>query len=325
MKVKEFNTYRAPKRRPWGAIVVLLLLVAGGYYWFFVRDPKPKPDVVEKELDAAEGAGVMEEAITSDDSGAQNESSGLPPASPQAVAALMQEASGHEAADRLEVARDLYKRALVQAGGDDALRSEVEAALGRVHIALLISPRRMREKEDYVVQRGDSLGAIANRYGTTVSLIQKSNMLANPNLIKVGDRLRVFTGSFELIADKTKRDMVVLMNGEFFKRYRVGTGLYGRTPVGTFVIRDKIVEPSWWPPDGREVPFGDPDNILGTRWLSLRATGETPDVRGYGIHGTWDPDSVGKALSAGCLRMVNEEVEELFIYIPAGTPVRIVE
>jgi lipoprotein-anchoring transpeptidase ErfK/SrfK len=48
-------------------------------------------------------------------------------------------------------------------------------------------------------------------------------------------------------------------------------------------------------------------------------------VRGYGIHGTWEPGTIGKQASAGCVRLGNADVEELFIIIPVGTPVTIVE
>ena len=114
------------------------------------------------------------------------------------------------------------------------------------------------------------------------------------------------------------------LNGLFFKRYLVGTGVYGKTPVGTFVIDDKIENPPWWK-DGKAIPFGDDENILGTRWMRITATNNTPSVTGYGIHGTWDNDSLGKQSSAGCIRMRNEDVEEVFMLVPRGTIVTIVE
>ena len=70
--------------------------------------------------------------------------------------------------------------------------------------------------------------------------------------------------------------------------------------------------------DGQVVPFGDKENILGTRWMALAATGDTPPAKGYGIHGTWDESSLGQQSSAGCIRMANRDVEELFVYIPVG-------
>jgi lipoprotein-anchoring transpeptidase ErfK/SrfK len=189
----------------------------------------------------------------------------------------------------------------------------------------VLSPRQMAGKIDYVVKRGDTVQKIANKHGSTSELIKVSNGLKNANLIKVGDRIRILPATFTLHSSKSQRDLLVLMDGTFFKRYSVGTGRFGKTPPGTFVVRDKIINPPWWRPDGKQIPFGEKENILGTRWMSLRASGETPKVRGYGIHGTWDEASVGKESSAGCLRMLNADVEELFVYIPSGAPVTIVE
>ncbi len=240
------------------------------------------------------------------------------------VRELMNEGGKLQRDDDFVAARELYYKAL---GGvrDAGLRREIEQRLGTINVLLVTTPRMMPEKVEYVVQRGDFIQRIARRFGTTVELVQKSNRISNPNLIKAGDVLRVLQAEFTLEASKSRNDLVVYMDGRFFKRYLVGTGEFGRTPTGTFEIYDKIVEPVWWRPDGREVPYGDPENILGTRWMAIRATGDTPAVRGYGIHGTWDNSSIGRAESAGCIRMRNEEVEELYILVPNGTKVTIVE
>ena len=137
--------------------------------------------------------------------------------------------------------------------------------------------------------------------------------------------MRVLKADFDIRVSVQSNDLIVSMGGEFFKRYPVGTGKYEKTPLGTFAIIEKIKKPVWWRPNGKEVPFGHPDNILGTRWMSLRATGETPDVRGYGIHGTWKEETIGKSESAGCVRLRNKDAEELFMIVPAGTPVTIGE
>jgi lipoprotein-anchoring transpeptidase ErfK/SrfK len=228
------------------------------------------------------------------------------------------------AGDRHVEARELCLKAL--AGGPaDGVRTQLEARIGRANIELAFTPRASPEKSDYVVQKGDSIGRIASRNGTTAELLQRANLLAQPNLIKVGDRLKVYKGKFSLTVSKSRNDLVAQVDGRFFKRYPVGTGKFGKTPVGTFVVSDRIKEPVWWRPDGRAIPYGDKENILGTRWLALKATGQTPDAKGYGIHGTWDPSSIGKAESAGCIRMRNEDVEELFVLVPLNTPVAIEE
>ena len=64
------------------------------------------------------------------------------------------------------------------------------------------------------------------------------------------------------------------------------------------------------------IPSESPENILGTRWLGF-------DMPGYGIHGTTQPDSIGKQATAGCVRMLNSEAEELYDLLPIGTEVTI--
>jgi lipoprotein-anchoring transpeptidase ErfK/SrfK len=231
-------------------------------------------------------------------------------------------ASQLEDADNLVEARDYYL-AMLSTPLRMADRSEVERRLGQVSTKLLLTPRQMPEKKDHVVQRGESLDKIARKYGTTVELVQISNRLSNAGRIRAGDVLRVFAGKFRLEVSKSRNDLIVYLGDRFFKRYSVGTGKFGKTPEGTFEITERIKEPAWWRPDGKGVPYGDKENILGTRWMTLRATGTTPDVRGYGIHGTWQPESIGKAESAGCIRMKNEDVEEMFTLMPVGTPVTI--
>ena len=187
-----------------------------------------------------------------------------------------------------------------------------------------MSQAPMPEKEEYLVQSGDSLERIARKFKTTVDLIKKGNDLQRP-VLHPGDRLRVFKGTFTLAISKSRNDLVVKVNDRFFKRYRVGTGKFGTTPVGTFVIADKIEQPPWWRPDGKMIPFGDKENVLGTRWMSLQATSATNAVRGYGLHGTWEPETIGKQASAGCVRLANSDVEELFLLVPNGTHVMITE
>ena len=88
------------------------------------------------------------------------------------------------------------------------------------------------------------------------------------------------------------------------------------SPTGTFTIITSIPHPTWYT-KGRTVPPG-PANPLGTRWLGL-------SQKGYGIHGTNVPSSIGKNASHGCIRMRNRDVIELFEQLELGTRVRIEE
>jgi lipoprotein-anchoring transpeptidase ErfK/SrfK len=235
------------------------------------------------------------------------------------------EGASLEAQGKYGEALQTYMATMTASGVSPADLAVAEEGAGRVNVLLVTTPALVPDKVEYVVQSGDSVDKIAKKFGTTAELVQRSNLIANSNLIKAGDRLRVLKASFTIHVRKDKKDMLVCMNDRFFKRYRIGTGKFGKTPVGTFKVSDRIREPTWWRPDGRQIPYGDPENELGTRWLALKSTGTTPDIKGYGIHGTWQDQTIGQAESAGCVRLLNRDVEELFDLIPLGTPVTIEE
>lgn len=189
--------------------------------------------------------------------------------------------------------------------------------LGDLNIKLLYSGRDSEFLQTYTVKPGDTLERIAKKYNTTVELIRRINKIKG-NRIRPYDRLKVVKVKFSIAIDKSLNILILKANGKFFKRYYVGTGKHGSTPVGNFKIMEKIKHPTWYKPDGGVVPFGSKENLLGTRWMSI-------NYPGYGIHGTWDDDSVGKQSSMGCVRLRNKDVEELFDLVPVGTEVTIVD
>ena len=87
------------------------------------------------------------------------------------------------------------------------------------------------------------------------------------------------------------------------------------SPQGEYRVISRMTHPTWYGPH-QIVPPGK-SNPLGTRWLGL-------SVRGFGIHGTSAPQSIGKSASHGCIRLRNRDVEELFELVPVGTPVELV-
>ena len=173
------------------------------------------------------------------------------------------------------------------------------------------------EKQAYVIRSGDSLSRIGTQFHSSVGAIQRLNELSRTNpIIHPGNSLQLLTGNWAIRVSKSQFALLLYFNNDLFRVFRVGIGRQDRTPVGTFVITSKIVHPAWTPP-GKNIPYGDPENILGSHWMGLTPTGSTNQaLRGYGIHGTWEPDSIGTAASAGCVRMRNEEVEELYDFIP---------
>ncbi|MBN1521692.1 MAG: L,D-transpeptidase family protein [Candidatus Aureabacteria bacterium] len=225
-------------------------------------------------------------------------------------------ASYHENKNDIFKARDLYEK-IVEKYPDATNIEKVIDKLGDLNIKLLYSKTDTPLTEVYIVKPGDSIATIAKKFNTTVELIMKCNQMKTTR-INPHDRIKVVTATFSIVIDKSQNILILKADGKFFKRYRVGTGKEGSTPIGNFEITEKLINPMWFKPDGGVIPFGSKENLLGTRWMSI-------DSPGYGIHGTWEPDSVGKQSSMGCIRLINEEVEELYDLVPVATKVTIVD
>ena len=173
----------------------------------------------------------------------------------------------------------------------------------------------------YHVKSGDRIQTIARRYNTVPELIKKMNGLKS-DMIRLGQTLRIPQEVDFNIEIGLKRKVLNLKHdGKIIKQYPVCVGDKDHpTPGGVFKIVNKLVNPEWRSPDGRIVPPNAPDNELGTRWIGI-ANEEIRQIAGYGIHGTIEPESIGKACSRGCVRMYNKDVEELFDLVRRGTQV----
>jgi lipoprotein-anchoring transpeptidase ErfK/SrfK len=194
---------------------------------------------------------------------------------------------------------------------------EVQKELEDLNLKTIFSNKVVEGKTVvHEVGVGDSIGKLAKQYGTTTDLIKKSNNL-NSDVIRVGQKIRVWTGKFNIFVDKSQNKLILKDGDTVIKVYDVSTGANNSTPVGKFKIISKLVDPVWFN-RGVVVPPESPANVLGTRWMGF-------DIPGYGIHGTVQPDAIGQQVTAGCVRMRNEEVEELYSIVPLGTEVVIVD
>jgi len=132
--------------------------------------------------------------------------------------------------------------------------------------------------------------------------------------ITPGDILKFPTDSANVLVDLDARLVVFRLGSEAVRVWRVGIGREGHeTPVGTYTVGEKLERPSHMPIGGKQLPYGHPENPLGTRWIAWNNAGKNTS---FGFHGTSDPDGVGERASQGCIRMRNEDVEELFELIP---------
>lgn len=228
---------------------------------------------------------------------------------------ILNQASQLEAQGNLQEARSSYKK-LVSEFPNSPQVGNWQKKLWDLNTKLLFSPAITPESVSYEIKPGDSLDKIAKRFNTTAQLLRKSNGLASDTII-AGRKLKVWTKPFSIVVDKSQNILMLKTDDEVFKTYVVSTGKDNSTPVGTFRIVNKLVDPTWFKV-GVVVPPESPDNILGSRWLGF-------DLEGYGIHGTTEPQTLGQQITQGCVRMSNSDVEELFAIVPAGTEVTIVD
>jgi lipoprotein-anchoring transpeptidase ErfK/SrfK len=111
------------------------------------------------------------------------------------------------------------------------------------------------------------------------------------------------------------RKLALIEDGKVIKIYSTAVGAAATpSPAGTFTVVRRVANPSWYH-DGKTVPPGK-NNPVGTRWIGL-------SQKGYGIHGTNAPKSIGHNVSHGCIRMLNRDVEQLFELVKVGDAVEL--
>jgi len=231
---------------------------------------------------------------------------------PNSQTALARARSSMDGGD-FSTARKYGYIALDQASSVDGVRN-AENFLSDLHTRLAFSRASMEEKVDYKIKYGDALSKIAKKFGTTTAMLKRTNNLSSDN-IRLGETLKVIDGTWKVHVDVAQREMKILLNDRFFKRYDIGVGRPGsETPEGTFYIKSKQTNPAWYKSEGVKIPFGDPRNELGTRWMGW-------DKKSFGFHGTNDPSSIGKNASSGCVRLTNRDVEEVFDILPYNTEI----
>ena len=212
-------------------------------------------------------------------------------------------------------AKAMYWKAVMESSDTEVIK-EAEERLYGLNMKILFSPVITDDSITYTIVKGDSLSKIANKFDTTVELIKKSNKLES-DLIRPGKGLKISRARYSIVVDKSQNILILKSDDKVLKVYRVSTGKDMSTPLGSFKVINKLVDPTWYTA-GAIVPPDSPLNILGSRWMGL-------SVSRYGIHGTTEPETIGKNITAGCVRMLNKDVVELYSIIPIGTEVTIVD
>lgn len=212
--------------------------------------------------------------------------------------------------------RDTYRK-IVEKFPASAAVQKAQEGLESANVRILFSTIPTPDSVSYEVVKGDTLARIAKKFSNTQDMILKANNLKDSALVPLGRKLKVHNERFSIAVDKSQNILTLKSAEKIVKTYRVSTGVNNCTPVGTFKIINKVVDPTWYT-TGSVISPDSPKNILGSRWLGL-------SEKGYGIHGTTEPQSIGKQVTSGCIRMRNADVEELYQIVPEGTEVVIID
>jgi len=174
----------------------------------------------------------------------------------------------------------------------------------------------------YTVKSGDTLAKIAkaNDLQADWRVIARINGLKSEKSLRIGQKLKLPMSAFHAEISKSKYQMRVYA-GEGATRvlvaiFSVGLGELNSTPTGAFMVRPKsrLINPQWTnPKTGEHFAADNPLNPIGERWIGLIGVeAHNQGFKGYGIHGTVDPTSIGKQASMGCVRMSDADVELVY-------------
>ena len=318
-------------------LVLVIAAAAGGGWWYAKRSAAPAEadPATSTDLPGPEdqpGALPGPAATTSDLPGPAPAPAGLPAAVQadlNAAEALWAEAAAATPDDPTRDARAprmarLYTGILRATYGQPAAEAAADrlvadrlAPLGR---ALFLSRNRYDDElfAVHTVQSGDVPANIGKKFGIDYRYLNRlRGRDINDGNLRVGEALKVVqmkaVGGTYLYVSKSRYLLDLYVGGVFAKRYRISIGAPETpTPIGKTEVTNLVYNPPWTrPTDNQVLPHGHPENILGGVWIALAPDG-IQGKTGIGLHGyTGEDRSLQKQASNGCLRLDNDEIQEL--------------
>jgi lipoprotein-anchoring transpeptidase ErfK/SrfK len=163
--------------------------------------------------------------------------------------------------------------------------------------------------------------ALAATIGVGILIFMSSAAEARPEMVDLHGEYTPGT----IVVKTNERRLYLILDSGHAMRYPVGVGKSGKQWAGTTQIEGKYRNPAWSPPAEVKrdipsmpdvIPGGSPRNPMGVAAMTL-AGGE------YAIHGTNRPGSVGGFVSYGCIRMLNDDISDLYQRVSVGTTVTV--
>ncbi len=227
----------------------------------------------------------------------------------QAVQEAAQLLQSNQLADALLVLSRWYGHPKLSPEQHEQLNRLLDQLAGTV-----IYSRQHWLEEAYVVQPGETLEQIAHKYRVPWKLLAKINGILPPYQLQPGEKLKVVRGPFDAEVDLTRMTLTLFVDGgRYAGRFAVGVGTDIPPQPGEYVVLSKVENPSYRLPNQQILPGGDPNNPLGKFLIQLSGQ--------LAIHGTNDPQSVGRTGGPGCIRLGHRDIEDVFDILSVGSKV----
>ncbi len=196
----------------------------------------------------------------------------------------------------------------------------VDAAYAQHRIRIdrfFCDPANLARCRSTTVGKGEGLQAVAARFRKDGIQVEEGtlallNRIHNINALQVGQRIKAPVDPILAVLEKRSFLLALYVGDTMVRLYWVGHGENDKTPVTEFTVVDKIANPPWYAPDNKVYAYGDPKNILGKYFIKF----SNPSYSGFGAHGTPMPETIGTMSSAGCIRMYDNDIEELYKVLP---------
>jgi hypothetical protein len=190
----------------------------------------------------------------------------------------------------------------------------------------VIYSRQHYLESPYVTQPGETIGRLAERYSVPWQLLARINGLMPPGAsnadttvedrpLTTGTVLKVVRGPFNAVIHLDRRELSLMVGDCYAGRFPIGIGRDQPKLEGEYTVRDKTLRPTYYGLDGVNIGPNDPKNPLGGAWIGLTDR--------IGIHGTSDPQAIGRDDNHGTICTSERDVQDLYGILSVGSRVTI--